>query len=417
MTRTLVVGVGLRSSPLAEIKEDLIELEELVRAEGGEVVGFLTQHLQAFHPATLLGSGKVKELLLLVKDTGAQRVVVDHPLTGVQARNLQTSLGVPVWDRSQIILSIFATRATTYEGKLQVELAQCLDQMPRMINAWHGSLSRQGGGLAAKGAGETALELDRRRLRERISAIRDKLKQVHSHREQHRSARRRGRVASLALIGYTNSGKSSLLNTLTKAETLAQDQVFATLDPTTRKLYLGRDAMPAVLTDTVGFINKLPPQLIEAFKATLEETSQADILLHVIDLSNPAMSKQIEVVDELIREFGWTNKPILHVFNKVDVAPIEKQFKVTQHPRVFVSAKTGQGLDRLKSTLLAMLETHKKCPVELFFPRGSEDRVFDLTRTALVHRQEKSSVGTVCFAELTERELVEYSDFLSEKSV
>jgi GTP-binding protein HflX len=410
--KTIVVGVGLKSELVTELKEDLVELEQLVMAMGGEVAGFMVQQLPAFNPGTLIGSGKLEELKKLVDDTQADMVVIDHHLSGVQTRNLETFLGKPVKDRSQIILSIFAQRARTYEGKLQVELAQCLDQMPRMINAWHGSLSRQGGGLGSKGPGETALELDRRRLRDRIATIREKLEGVSKHRKNHRSSRKRQDVASFALIGYTNSGKSTLLNTLTQSNVFAQDQVFATLDPTTRQLYLPELGTQAVLTDTVGFIKKLPPQLIEAFKATLEETTEADILLHVVDLSSPQMHKQMDVVQKLIEEFGWQSKPIIHVFNKLDQAPLEKQFQVSVHPRVFVSAKTGQGLERLKQLMQTTYQSLKTRSVQLYFPREQEYRIFDLGKSAQIIRQEKGSYGTVCYAEINSQGLQDFEEFM-----
>ncbi len=290
----------------------------------------------------------MEEVAEMVRDSGANIVVMDHQLSGVQQRNLAQIVKARVVDRNQLILDIFAQRAQTFEGKLQVELAQLLDQMPRMVGAWLESLSRQGGGIGTRGPGETALENDRRRIRERVALIKKKLDGVRKNRAQHRQSRRRHEIPSFALIGYTNSGKSSILNRLTGAQVLAKNQVFATLDPTTRKIFLP-DGPPAVVTDTVGFIRKLPTQLIEAFKATLEESSEADVLLHVIDLSSPNMERQVEVVEALIKEFNWSDKKIIHVYNKCDIAPLERQFRVKHYPRVFVSALTGQGMEQLKS--------------------------------------------------------------------
>ncbi len=252
----------------------------------------------------MIGSGKVQEIKDMVTESAATVVVMDHSVSGVQGRNLQTELGVRVMDRNQVILDIFAQRAKTYEGQLQVELAQMLDQLPRMVGAWLGSLSRQGGGIGTRGPGETALESDRRRIRERVKSIRKQLEGVTKHRRQHRALRKKQQIPTFALIGYTNSGKSTLLNQLTKSNALVRDQVFATLDPTTRKVHLAETG-PAVLTDTVGFIRKLPAHLIEAFKATLEESAEADVLLHVVDLSSPVMEQQVRIVEELMREFGW----------------------------------------------------------------------------------------------------------------
>ncbi len=409
-TRAIVVGIGLKSENLAEIKENLLELEELVRACRYQVVSSVVQLLAQYNPGTLIGSGKVEELAAIVKELDAHVIVVDHQLSGVQARNLSQVVGVPVLDRNQIILNIFAQRAQTFEGKLQVELAQLLDQMPRMVDAWMGSLSRQGGGIGTRGPGESALENDRRRVRERVSIIRKKLEGVRKNRAQHRSSRRRHEVPSFALIGYTNSGKSSLLNRLTGSKVLVQNQVFATLDPTTRKVFLP-EGPPAVVTDTVGFIRKLPTQLIEAFKATLEESSEADVLLHVVDLSSPAMKRQMEVVDGLAQELKWQDKKIIYVFNKCDQASIEKQFQVNQYPRVFVSALTGQGLEQLKRLMIETVQG-MQTEVQLFFPREDEHRIYELTREATISRKEAASEGTICYTKLTPTMLHRWHEFL-----
>lgn len=408
--RAIVVGVGLKSESMLEIKENLYELEELVSAAGGEVVGSLVQILPQWNPATLIGSGKVEEVREMVSSSQANIVVIDHQLSGVQARNLEQIVQCKVLDRNQLILDIFAQRAQTYEGKLQVELAQLLDQMPRMVDAWMGSLSRLGGGIGTRGPGETALENDRRRVREKVTLIRKKLENVRKNRAQHRSSRKRHEVPSFALIGYTNSGKSSLLNRLTGAQVLAKNQVFATLDPTTRKVFLP-GGPPSVVTDTVGFIRKLPAQLIEAFKATLEESSEADILLHVIDLSSPNMARQVEVVEELFKEFGWLDKKIIHVFNKVDQAGVAKQFQVKHFPRVFVSALTGQGLDQLKK-LMAEAINELQQDVELYFPHADEYKIYELSREAQILRKESGTEGTICHAQMTPALLNRWKDFL-----
>lgn len=408
--KVIVVGVGLKSEPLSEIKENLCELEELVIAAGGEVLGSTVQVLPAWNPSTLIGSGKVTEVKEMVQESGANIVVVDHQLTGVQSRNLQTEINTKIIDRSQLILDIFAQRARTYEGKLQVELAQLLDQMPRMIGAWNDSLSRLGGGIGTRGPGETALENDRRRIKEKIALIKKKLEEVSQHRAQHRQSRKRNEIPSFALIGYTNSGKSSLLNRLTGSQVLAKNMVFATLDPTTRKVFLD-DGPPAVVTDTVGFIRKLPPQLIEAFKATLEESAEADILLHVVDLSSPNMERQIEVVEGLIKEFKWDDKKIIHVFNKVDVAPIERQFRIKQFPRVFVSALTGQGFDQLKKIMSDSIN-EMQSEVELYFSHAQEYKIYDLSREAKILKKETASEGTLCSVLMTPTMITKWKDYL-----
>ncbi len=406
----IVVGVGLKTDSFVDLKESLAELEELTVAAEAEVVGSITQVLTSYNPASLIGSGKVEEIAEMVRDSHASVVIVDHQLSGIQGRNLEKDLGARVLDRNQLILDIFAMRAQTYEGKLQVELAQMLDQLPRMVDAWMGSLSRQGGGIGTRGPGETALEMDRRRIRDRVKQIRKQLDAVRANRSQHRASRKRHKTPSFALIGYTNTGKSTLLNQLTQSQVLTKDQLFATLDPTTRKVFLP-DGPNAVLTDTVGFIRKLPPQLIEAFKATLEESAEADILLHVVDLSSPQMTKQMDVVQDLIREFGWDSKPVITVFNKVDVAPFEKQFQAKAFPRTFVSAVTGEGMDRLKRMMAETVQTlHEE--VELFFPKTEEHRIFELGRETQITRKESASSGTVCLAHMTPTLLSRWRDFL-----
>lgn len=408
--RALVIGVGLKSEPIVEIKENLLELEDLVRAAGGEIVGALIQTLPAWNPATLIGTGKVQEIAEMVQESQAKVVVVDHQLTGVQTRNLEQATKARVIDRNQLILDIFARRAQTFEGKLQVELAQLLDQMPRMVDAWHGSLSRQGGGIGTRGPGETAIENDRRRIRERVSIIKKKLDQVRKNRAQYRQSRKRHEVPSFALIGYTNSGKSSLLNRLTGAQVMVKNQVFATLDPTTRKVFLP-DGPPAVVTDTVGFIRKLPTQLIEAFKATLEESAEADVLIHVVDLSSPNMIRQIEIVENLMKEFNWQDKKVLHVFNKVDIAPIEKQFQVREFPRVFVSAANGQGIENLKKMMVDMIQD-LHTSVELYFRRDQEHKIYDLNREVKIIKKETATEGSVCHAQMTPAQLAKWREYL-----
>ncbi len=408
--KTIVVGVGLKSEALSEIKENLCELEELVVAAGGEVIASTVQVLPSWNPSTLIGSGKVQEIKDMVQESGAQIVVIDHQLSGIQSRNLQEEIKARVIDRSQLILDIFAQRARTYEGKLQVELAQLLDQMPRMIGAWNDSLSRLGGGIGTRGPGESALENDRRRAKDKIQIIKKKLDEVSSQRAQHRQSRKRNEIPSFALIGYTNSGKSSLLNRLTGSQVVAKDMVFATLDPTTRKVFLD-DGPPAVVTDTVGFIRKLPTQLIEAFKSTLEESAEADILLHIVDLSSPNMERQIEVIEGMIKEFKWEDKKIITIFNKFDVAPPDRQFKVKQFPRVFVSALTGHGFEQLKKTMSDAIND-MQTEVEMYFPRTEEYKIYDLSREAKITKKEPATEGIICFALMTPTLITKWKDYL-----
>lgn len=409
--RAVLVGIGLKSEGIEEIKLNLSELSELAESAGAEVVGTLTQAVESYNPATLMGSGKVLEVKELVKDCRGQIVIVDHELSGVQCRNLQEAIEAPVIDRTQLILDIFAVRAQTFEGKLQVELALLLDLNSRMVGAWHGSLSRQGGGIGTRGPGESAIETDRRVIRDKITHIRRELELVKQNRSRHRNQRRKNKIPSIAMIGYTNAGKSTLLNRLTHAEVYAQDQLFATLDPTTRKLFLP-DSPSAVLTDTVGFIRKLPTHLIEAFKATLEESGDAEILMHVIDISSPVWERQVEAVDKLIEEFGWQTKPILHVFNKIDVSGLEKRFRIERTPRVFVSAVSGEGLDQLKGELGKAIQ-NLYSPVQLFFKNDEKHLVYDLARDTRITSQEESSLGVVCVALLTPQLLSKWNKYLA----
>lgn len=408
--KAIVIGIGLKTDPIGEIKESLLELEELAFAAGAEVVGSLTQVAPKYNPTTLIGTGKVDEVAKLVAETDSKMVIVDHLLSGSQLRNLEEAFKVKVLDRAQLILDIFAQRAQTYEGKLQVELAQMMDQLPRMVGGWLGSLSRQGGGVGTRGPGETALEMDRRRIRERIEIIKKKLEAVRKNRAQYRSQRRKLKVPAFAMIGYTNTGKSTLLNRMTQSKVLAKDQVFATLDPTTRKVYLP-EIKNAVITDTVGFIRKLPTHLIEAFKATLEESAEADILIHVLDLSSDQMEQHIEVVDELIEEFGWGEKPIIYVFNKMDQASMEQQMKVNVHPRVFVSAQTGEGIDKLRGAMVEAVKNllEKK---ELYFSKVDEYKIYDLGREAQIVKQETSASGTVVEVYLTESLIHKWQEYI-----
>jgi GTP-binding protein HflX len=409
-TRAIVVGVGLKDESIADIKNSLAELEELALSANLVLAGHAVQILNAYNAATLIGRGKVEEIKNFIIESKANVVIVDHHLSGVQGRNLEQDLGVRVLDRSQLILEIFSQRATTHEGKLQVELARMLDQMPRMVGAWQGSLSRLGGGIGTRGPGETALEADRRRIRNRIKQIKKQLESVHQSRSQHRALRKKQQVPSFALIGYTNTGKSTLLNRMTQSHVLAKDQMFATLDPTTRKVHLG-DIGRAVMTDTVGFIRDLPTHLVEAFKATLEETSHADILIHVVDLSSPHRELQEKEVLKLIEGFGWSGKPMITVYNKVDQAPFDRQFQVHTFPRVFLSAKTGEGVEKLKR-LMAEAMVSLDRDVELYFPRNEEHRIYELGRDSQIRKTESNSQGTVCFVSMSNDKLARWRPYI-----
>jgi GTP-binding protein HflX len=409
LKKAICVGVGLKSEPITQIKENLLELIDLTQAAGAEVVGSITQTLQQWNPSLLIGSGKADEIKLMISELGANLVVIDHQLSGGQTRNLEKLWGVTVLDRNQVILDIFAQRARTFEGKLQVELAQMMDQLPRMVGAWMDSLSRQGGGIGTRGPGETALENDKRRIRERIQVIRKKLEVVRKNRAQNREARKQSDITTFALVGYTNSGKSSLLQRLTGADVFIKNQPFATLDPTTRKVFLGQN-FQAVITDTVGFIRKIPTQLIEAFKATLEESTESDVLIHVIDLSHPSRDSHIAVVEAIIEELGWKDKNMIYVYNKVDAAPPSARFQVKGYPRVFVSALTGEGIDNLKDILRDTIAS-QSVELNLYFNLEQSDLIFDLTREALILKQEKSAAGTFIRAKIRSDQASKWKEF------
>lgn len=347
--KTIAVGFGDKSESVQVVKRDLVELHELIYALGWEVVGSLFQRLEPPRPATLLGPGKINEILQLVEETKADCVVVDHQLSGSQLKNLSEALEVVVADRSQVIIDIFAMRAQSKEGKLQVELARLLDELPRMIGGWHGSLSRLGGGIGTRGPGESALETDRRAIRSRINLVKDQLIQIQKHRKE--TKKNRSSALKIALLGYTNAGKSSLLKVLSGKDTYIEDQLFATLDPLTRKVFI-EDLGEAVITDTVGFINKIPTHLIEAFKATLEESADADIILHVIDCSDPDFFEREKFVEDLIDEFDWNKKTIVQVYNKIDTLAYKDRLFPRRAPSCLISTQTLEGIPKLKEVLI-----------------------------------------------------------------
>ena len=338
-------------------REDPQEFQELARSAGAEAVGFVNVARHQPSAKFLIGSGKVEELHGLVKDGEAELVIFNHTLTPSQERNLERALECRVLDRTGLILDIFAQRARTHEGKLQVELAQLEHMSTRLVRGWT-HLERQKGGIGLRGPGETQLETDRRLLRVRIRQIKQRLEKVRGQREQARRGRRRADIPSVSLVGYTNAGKSTLFNALTESDVYAANQLFATLDPTLRRLELD-DVGPVVLADTVGFIRHLPHKLVESFRATLEESSNADLLLHVIDAHEPERDQQIEQVLAVLGEIGANELPMLEVYNKVDLMEgIEPQIQRDadgKPQRVWVSARDGLGLDLVRQAIAELL--------------------------------------------------------------
>ena len=349
-----VILVGVETGGDEPAESSLDELAELARTAGAEVAGRLIQSRESIHPGTYIGKGKLLELKDLLWETDATGIICDDELTSTQLGSLESELSCKVIDRTLLILDIFAARAVSGEGKIQVELAQLRYRASRLTGLGK-SLSRLGGGIGTRGPGEKKLEMDRRLIRERISRLKRELKDVEKHRELIRSQRKQSGLKTAALVGYTSAGKSSLLNALTDAGILEDAMLFSTLDTTTRSLMLDNN-QEILLTDTVGFIRKLPHHLVEAFKSTLEEARYADIILHVVDASNPNMDMQMHVVYETLRELGAEGKPVITLFNKQDLLKEEGYQRDFQAEySIPVSAKTGQGLEELKRALLDVI--------------------------------------------------------------
>jgi GTP-binding protein HflX len=363
------------------------EIRGLAETAGAEIVGELTQKRHDIHLATYIGSGKVGELTELVQATGADVVVFDNDLNPAQVRNLEKAVGVKVLDRSEVILDIFAGRARTLEARLQVELAQLEYSMPRLKNMWT-HLSRQvGGGIGLRGPGETQLEVDRRIAGQRIRDLKAKLAEVQARKE--REVRSRRDEYTVSLVGYTNAGKSQLMNTLTKAGVYVQNQLFSTLDTRTRQ-WIIKDFGKVLLSDTVGFIRNLPHHLVASFKATLEEARQARLLLHVVDASNPQAERHIEAVNAVLAELGCQNKPTLLILNKIDKLPDRSYLHVLQkhHPRsVAISGLSGEGISSLTDAVIEMLSTDFT-PAEVVTSAGNGRVIAYLNAHAEIFRQE-----------------------------
>lgn len=353
--KVILLGVDVGD----DTKESMKELAELVDTAGATVLDSIIQSRERIHPGTYLGKGKIEEVRERIERLDATGVVCDDELTPAQLRNLEDLLDTKVMDRTMVILDIFAKRATTSEGKIQVELAQLKFSAARLIGL-RSSLSRLGGGIGTRGPGEKKLEMDRRLIHERISQLKSELKKVESHRELIRKSRDENLAFNVAIVGYTNAGKSTLLNKLTDANILAEDKLFATLDPTTRKLKLG-SGQEILVTDTVGFIRKLPHHLIEAFKSTLEEAKYANLLVHMVDASNEEASSQMLVVYDTLRSLDVVDKDIITVFNKTDLIKEGEELPRDFHADKILkmSAKTGDGIEDLKKTIENILQNQR----------------------------------------------------------
>jgi GTP-binding protein HflX len=349
--RAALVGVDFGQGDFAA---SIDELMLLARSAGAEPITTVTGKRSSPDAAYFVGSGKADEIGHAVQDHGLEIVIFNHALSPAQQRNLEKRLNVRVLDRTSLILDIFAQRAQSHEGKLQVELAQLQHLSTRLIRGWT-HLERQKGGIGLRGPGETQLETDRRLIGERVKMLRTRLTKLRKQHETQRRSRGRNQTFSVSLVGYTNAGKSTLFNTLTKAGVYVANQLFATLDTTSRRLYLGPDVGNVVVSDTVGFVRELPHQLVAAFRATLEETIHADLLLHVVDGASPVRMEQIEQVNDVLREIGADHIPQILVWNKIDAAGLEPGIERDEYgkiSRVFISARSGAGLDLLRDAIV-----------------------------------------------------------------
>ena len=413
--RAYLVGATLRGSrPLLSVEESLDELEQLAQTAGMDVVGQATQTLNAINPATFIGSGKVDEVVEDVDYTEANVVIFDDELSPRHQRELEKRLGneIKVLDRSALILDIFAQHASTREGALQVELAQYEYRLPRLTRQWT-HLARQAGGggsrsgnagVGLRGPGETQLEVDRREIGRKIAKLKRDLEHVRTHRQQHRAQRNRSGIPVVALVGYTNAGKSTLINKLTGADVYAADQLFATLDPTTRKVALP-SGKSVLVTDTVGFIQKLPTTLVAAFRATLEEIAEASILLHVVDTSHPHVVQHIDAVEDVLAEIDVPRIPKILVWNKTDLLTEDTRLQIGDaaaqfQAQVEISAQTGDGID----DLLAAIEncvSHQSMTTSFLIPYSRGELVSLLFEQAVVNNQTHTSEGVCINAEVT----------------
>ena len=386
-----VILVGISTGQDEDTEGSLEELKELVKTAGAETIGTVIQNRESAHPATYLGKGKIDEVKWMVWETEATGIVCDDELSPAQLRNLEEALDTKVMDRTMVILDIFASRARTREGKIQVELAQLRFRAARLVGM-RNSLSRLGGGIGTRGPGETKLEVDRRLIHQRIGQLKAELEDVKRHRQVQREQRTRNRVPVAAIVGYTNAGKSTLLNRLTNAGILAEDKLFATLDPTTRTLSLP-GGQELLLTDTVGFIRKLPHHLIEAFKSTLEEARYCDIILHVVDCSSPRMEMQMYVVYETLRQLEIQDKVMVTVFNKIDQLPENVTLRdFSADYQVKISAKTGEGIPELLELFETILRG-RNVYLEKTFPYSEAGKIQLIRKSGQLLEEEYGAEG------------------------
>ncbi len=407
----ILVSIAKRSSDIEECQISLDELERLLDTAGGKAFAKVIQVKESYDPRTCIGSGKVLEIKELCQNNDIDLVVFDFELSPMQIRNLENDFGndVVVIDRSMLILDIFALHAVTGEGKLQVELAQLKYTAPRLVGKGL-ELSRQGGGIGTRGPGETQLESDRRHLKEKISALEARLSEMEKNRSIMRAQRDRSGLAKIAIVGYTNAGKSTLLNILTGAGVLSEDKLFATLDPTTRKLRLP-SGEEVLLTDTVGFIRKLPHHLVNAFRSTLDEVKYADILMIVSDITDSELKEHLEVTKDVIDELGAKDKPIIYVYNKCDLSDYTDLQNTSD--TVFISAKNGKGIDELLSVTERVVQRNKK-KYTLLIPYTEQSSLNAILREYTTSELEYTAQGTLFTATLDEKGKNKYGRYFVE---
>jgi GTPase len=422
--RAFLIGAELRGDrSLLSAQDSLDELRQLAATAGIEVVGQTTQKLERVHPATYIGPGKVEEVQALVQELHAELIIFDDELSPRHQRNLEKIIGdgVRVLDRTALILDIFALHARTHEGSLQVELAQYEYRLPRLTRLWTHLARQVGGGggrggvagVGLRGPGETQLEVDRRRIRERITFLKRELEGVRAHRRRHRLQRQRAQIPVVAIVGYTNAGKSTLLNALSGAGVLVQDKLFATLDPTTRRVTLPGGKL-ALFTDTVGFIQKLPTQLVAAFRATLEEIAEADVLLHIVDITHPNAAEQARAVEDTLAELQVQDLPVVVALNKIDRLPnpAEARRAAAESPHtVAISAAKGDGLDDLLARI-AQLLYESLVPVQVRLPYRMGDLIALFHNQGAVEMEQHEEKGVLLSGRLPGRLVAMFRPYL-----
>lgn len=414
--KVIIVGTNIGAYPNS-LQTSMEELEELVYADGAEVIGAITQNLDRFHPKYLIGEGKVMEIKEMAENMEADAIVFNDELSGIQVRNLEKTIKKKVIDRTNLILDIFALRATTYEGKLQVELAQLEYQLPRLlgIDGW----SRTGGGIGTRGPGEQIIETDRRRLLREIDAIKAKLKKAQKTRDITRSKRVNSTIPTVSLVGYTNAGKSTILNRIKLPQAKAvgvENMLFATLDPNSRRAKLLSER-EFIISDTVGFVSKLPTKLVEAFKSTLEEIKYSDLILHVIDASSEDIEIQYDTTMNILKELGVMDKPILTVFNKVDRIEFSQKVipaKITADNRIYISAKYDENMDELLNAIEKNLP-QEFFQVDLTFPYDNTKLMYELVEKYDAVPVYKEG-GVEISVTLEKSEMKKYKEFICDVS-